>query len=242
MAHGTPDWWGESPTSTIHQVTDAGELAVRLGSPVSFDRRGNVVWYDDFEDGMQRWVTTGAGTGNAVILTSLYPLSGAYCAKLTGGSDGAMYAELSRILFSPVPGGIGVEISFELAGLGDEIDLLVTHYDGAALYRYHVRWVRATADFEYLDSAGAWQDIDASKPLIATSASWHTMKVVFDTVDGEYMRAMLDDEEYPLVGIAPQTGASAVEPTVRLQIDVYSTAGNNHSARVDNVIITQNEP
>jgi hypothetical protein len=242
VPHGTPDWWGESPTATVHQVTDVGELAVRLGSPVSYDRRGNVVWFDTFEDGLGKWVSGTAGTGASVFVTSKDALQGAYSAQLVGGSDGLMNAQVARILFSPVLGGVGVEVSFELAGLADEVDILATHYDGATGYRYHVRWVRATSDFEYLDSAGVWQDIDANKPLIATTAAWHTMKVVFNTSTEKYMRAMLDDEEYPLVGIAPQTTVSAVEPTINLVLRAYSSAGLNHYARIDDVIITQNEP
>jgi len=242
MPHGTPDWWGVEPTSTVHQMQDAGELAVRLGSPVSYDRRGNVVWYDDFGDGLGKWLAVTAGTGAGVSLTSASVYSGAYSAKLVGGSDGLMYVYIVRYFFDPVRGGVGVEVSFELAGVPTVVEFQASHYDGTNYYQYWVRWVSATADFEYQDSAGAWQDIDANKPLIASQTAWHTVKLVFDTVNEKYARAMLDDEEYSLAGISPQFAASALEPSVRVAIWAYSANGSNRYARIDNVILTQNEP
>jgi len=242
VPHGTPDWWGESPTATVHQVTDMGELAVRLGSPVSYDRRGNVVWFDNFEDGLGKWYLSEVGTGADVALTGLSAVSGGYSAKLVGGSDGLMSAQLQRIFYAPVPGKVGLEMSFELRGAATVVELQAAHYDGVNYYQYYVRWVSATSDFEYQDSAGAWQDIDANKPLIAAAHAWHTMKVVFNTASGKYVRAMLDDEEYSLAGIGPQSAASAIEPTVRVRIYGYSDAGHNHYVLIDDVILTQNEP
>jgi len=55
VAHGTPDWGVTAGARTVYQMTDLGELAVRLGSIVTHDRRGDVIFLEDFEEGMGRW-------------------------------------------------------------------------------------------------------------------------------------------------------------------------------------------
>ena len=55
MAHGAPDWFGTTPQGMVHRVADLAELAARLGSPDVFDRRGNVLFMDSFENGQNNW-------------------------------------------------------------------------------------------------------------------------------------------------------------------------------------------
>ena len=55
MGHGYPDYGTQGPVSTVHSIQDLGELAVRLGSIVTFDRRGNVLWLDGFDSGIGAW-------------------------------------------------------------------------------------------------------------------------------------------------------------------------------------------
>ena len=59
MTHGVQDFGASSGQNSTYGLTDLGELAVRLGSPVSFDRRGDVVMMETFEDGLDAWVTDG---------------------------------------------------------------------------------------------------------------------------------------------------------------------------------------
>ena len=65
MAHGARDFGIYAPKETIVTIEDLGELAVRLGSPVNYDRKGDVVWVDGFEDGIDKWdidLTLGRGS------------------------------------------------------------------------------------------------------------------------------------------------------------------------------------
>ena len=68
MAGETPDYGRLSAQATVFPVTDLGELAARLGSIVSHDRRGDVIWLDGFEDGLDKWQPTTSGSGAAVDL------------------------------------------------------------------------------------------------------------------------------------------------------------------------------
>ncbi|GAI06639.1 unnamed protein product, partial [marine sediment metagenome] len=44
MIHGHADYGAGAPGKTIYSMLDVGELAARLGSPVTSDRAGNVMW------------------------------------------------------------------------------------------------------------------------------------------------------------------------------------------------------
>jgi len=54
MPRGHPDYGQAGPTSLIATVPDLGELAARLGSNNTWDRRGFILWYDDFEASVLR--------------------------------------------------------------------------------------------------------------------------------------------------------------------------------------------
>ena len=86
MAHGTPDWGVTAGAVTTYQVTDLGELAVRLGSPISHDRRGDVIWWDDFECTLNKWQTVANGAGSSVALSDARARNGRYSALLISGS------------------------------------------------------------------------------------------------------------------------------------------------------------
>lgn len=242
MPHGTPDWWGVEPSSTIHQVQDAGELAVRVGSIVSYDRRGNVIFLDDFEDGLARWGTATSGLGAGVTLSADAARSRAYSVKLTGGSDDSRFARLSQVRPIPVEGKIGVEVSFTNKSDLSTFEIHVAIDDRTNIHRARVRFDEQADDFEYYDSAGVWQDIDADKPCYNLMYTFHTMKLVFDLSTDKYIRAMLNDEEYDLSAHSMQTAASGGLEQMATYIYVYSTVGNNTVSYVDDVIFTQNEP
>jgi len=82
VAHGAPDWWGTEQTSTVHLVQDVGELAARLGSIVTFDRRGNVIWLTSFEDGLQGTSFGVDHVDSKGTLSTNRALGGAYSIRL----------------------------------------------------------------------------------------------------------------------------------------------------------------
>ena len=62
------------------------ELAARLGSPTTYERRGALIFADIFDSGLSKWNTDTSGAGASVALTALYASVGKYSAMLTAGS------------------------------------------------------------------------------------------------------------------------------------------------------------
>src|SRR4030042_6725681 len=85
---GLPDYSQSKPlgavpvssNSPVYTLTDSAELARRLGSITTFDGRGYILWYDDFEGGAvgTRWTTSGTVTQSAA-----YCRNGTYSCKIT---------------------------------------------------------------------------------------------------------------------------------------------------------------
>jgi hypothetical protein len=114
MVHGHPDWGEGAIVSTIYRVMDLGELAVRLGSIDTFDRRGNVIFLENFEAGYLKWATSINGTGSSVSLVAGIARSGEHSCLLVGGPGVGRFADVTRSVAIPVIGKLGGEISFAI--------------------------------------------------------------------------------------------------------------------------------
>lgn len=218
------------------------ELASILTPCKRYDRRGNVIFWDSFEDGLAAWIEGKSGTGASVALSAKRAATGAYSVQLVGGSDALKDAAIGRNLGYPSATRHGIEASLSWGSDVEYIRMAINFADGTTYYQATIRYAPGTEDFEYMDSAGAWQDIDASKPLSDSDYVFHRMKLVVDVSAGQYVRALLDDEEYDLSGVAVYSMASGATPIMITNIYIFSTAGNNGTGYVDSVIITENEP
>lgn len=218
------------------------ELAAILSPVKRGDRRGQVVWWDAFEDGLAQWVTSTSGAGGSVDLASGHSVYGAYSCKLTGGSDASKFAGIDRMWRYPGSTKIGLSAKLAWGSNVDYIEIRLLPRDGTNAYIAAVRWVTSTTDFEYYDSGAGWTDIDASKGLLSDDRIFHYMKAVIDLDTKQYVRAFLDDEEYDISGNAFFSTASALQPRIASEVILHSDAGQNPVCYVDQVIQTYNEP
>ena len=59
--YGLPDYGMYAALENMGNLVDYGELATRLGSIVSFNREGNVIFWDDFEKTPIKWLNLTGG-------------------------------------------------------------------------------------------------------------------------------------------------------------------------------------
>jgi hypothetical protein len=242
MAHGTPDYGITAGRATTHQLTDLGELAVRMGSPIRFDRRGDVMWWDDFECVTNRYDNTLEGTGAAAARSTVRAHSGENSWLLTGGSDGLRLASLTASEPPIVRAAVGLEIAFNLPGVVDAVQLRITEFDGAAFYTARLIWSDVTNELLYYNAAAGETVIASGIDLPVNLPTWCIVKLVVDLQTRTYVRALLNHQAFDLSGIAMNTGADARAPRVDFIPLVVSRAGNNDQAYFDDLVVTQNEP
>ena len=218
------------------------ELAARLGSIVSFDRRGEVLWMDDFEATVLHWDTFTDGLGASVALSNALAYHGGWSCLLTTGSTLGAYASIAKYLIYPIPGRIGVEVTFTIEGITEYFWLEASIDDSTTLTAYTVRIYPNTGVIEYRDSTGAMATL-ATVPFAILGSMFHTMKLVVDSKNSKYIRLILDDVEYDMCTIPAYTGAaSGGVKSNYIQIWHQGALLNNAKSYIDNVIVTQNEP
>jgi len=240
---GLPDYAqpkpvGSVPVGPIYTSTDIAELAARQGSPVTFDRRGNVIWYDDFGSSLNKWVI--GGVGATCVITNAYARARGLSALLTTGGGLGDIATMQHAEAYPTLSKMGFEFSFDYDGNVCEIRLGTHLYNGTTEYYPFIRWNQPDNDLSYGDETGALVHI-AFEEL--SDVAFNTMKLVVDFETNQYVRLLLNNLTYDLSGKGiPSTPDAVTLPqlllTPRLEALVVGVVG----VFVDDVIITQNEP
>lgn len=242
MPHGTPDWGLVGPKATTFGLDDLGEHAARLGSIVTFDRRGDVMFLDDFEAGLGKAIFTLNGLNAAAQLHTERPKSGAFCLRMVGGSDALRYCLLSYWLGYPVLGSFGFEASVAFPGELESLWIRMLLYTGTRELTATIIYDRATLEWRYTPRVGADIPFATNWQLLFHYPPYHTIKLVIDGAKETYLRAMIDDRWYlgaqPLI---PVTTLGLI-PHLECEIWLVSRALNNDYVTVDDIIITQNEP
>lgn len=242
MAHGKPDWGMVGPKQTVYGLDDLGEAVVRLGSPVIFDRRGDVVFMDDFERGFTVWEIATAGVGSAVYRSvNAARGSGVSCQITVGGVAGATARILTRLSY-PVLSNMGLEVAVTVGTLSYRIDFYLGAYTGAQYVRSVIRYERATGNLYYLDATGAYILLAAGVNLGIFTNLYHIVKLVVDLNANAYIRAIVDSTQYDLRGIPIWVTANVTAPHAMAMVYVHGDGANAATINVDDVIITQNEP
>lgn len=242
MGHGTPDWGVTAGAATVYQLTDLGELAVRLGSIVTHDRRGDVIFLDDFEGGLVAWLRTYGGDGADVQPSIARARSGHYSALLRAGSNVPRLAGLIHRQGFPALGVFGAEFSWvretDIETLKMEFNLnTIPHFIRAAM-----RYEEATNELQYLNSAGGWVAFATGIDPTTRLHTFQTWKLVFDAVSQVYVRAIYNDVTYLLTDIPVQVEPIPLAPHLDYRVELVGRAAQNDEVYVDDVILTQNEP
>jgi len=227
---------------TIFSQIDQGELAARLGSINTYDRRGNIVFMEDFEGALFNWDQVNAGVGAGSVLSAVYSRHGSQAAQLTAGSGANNYTLIEKLWPMPISTQIGLEASFTTdANLG-RVVIDVGIYDGTNLYSA-TGGVDITADVAYIiDPIAGGVPFTAALGLTSSNYLFHTLKLVFDYSTHSWMRAMFDNYSFNASAYNVVTALSAITPRMLIGIWAINAGAGNPVIYVDDVILTQNEP
>jgi len=229
------DQWGKKISVGL------AELAARLGSPISWERRGQVALIETFADGLGRGVLSTSGTG---ALAELYPGAfqfGGYSLKLKTGTTASKSAGVTLYGdFSP-SGRIGFEFAFSMDSQPDDIYLLGKVWDGTLEHHAYARIHHATHKLQVYNSTPAYANA-ANFQLPAIATLFCSVKVVIDIDEQKWVRLLNRGTETDLSAIATDSPAVAVHPYFSFQILAVESAAVSHTIYVDRMIVTTNEP
>lgn len=239
--YSSPKPTGQVPIGPVYTSTDVGELAARLKSCDVFDRRGNIVFIDDFEDGISNWQVDANGTGGKVTWCSTTSSGGGFCAELIGGSDGTRDAYIYRISPYPRLSLMGFEWAWSHNSMWNNMLAFIDFYDSAICWQPGIRYMPLTASWEIYNSSGAWQTLLTNAYLEMNSNMFNRTKLVVDFINKRYERLMINDQTIDLSMYNLYGWATGNPRHYYFGICVYEDPGNNYALYVDDVMITQNE-
>jgi len=242
VAHGTPDYGVTAGKVTTYQLKDLAELAARLESIVTFDRRGDVLFLEGFEQGVNKWAADLQGTGANWGQSNTRARSGQYSAALIAGSDGNHYANVEHDHAALVLSRFGIECSISLFSAISElwVGLIVTAQ--AAQSVFLIRWDDVNNALAVWTGAGVWTTFATSVDLGSTATLFQTFKLVIDAAARTYQRLILNDTTYDLTSYSAPAGAGSATHFITARVRLVGRVGQNDKVYVDDVIITQNEP
>ena len=218
------DAWGKEETIGL------AELAARGKCPISTDRRGNVIWHDDFEESFA-WEDI-SGVGASAARSTDRPYMGAFSLKLLPSANVASAKML--IGQPPMTTSIGIECAFTLDSSITDFTMTLAVYDGTN--RYQGKLYYYDGFLWYIDDAGGFTKVTATPISLYYGTHYHA-KMVIDMNTGKYVRFVFADTEYDLTESVFAT-ASAISPHLDIRCSANGTGGISY---VDDVILTENE-
>jgi len=242
MPHGAPDWYKYRRDSATHPVDDLAELAARLGSIHTFDRRGDVVTLETFEQGLGRWTSSLLGDDAAATVSPTTYRTGGYSAKLISGTGEAPTATMAIYHATPVLSPHGFEYSFTVDPDAVSITAYALIFTPTHAIRTRIRYTVATGNLDCLVGLDTWQSVATGLDLDTRTGLFHILKWVIDPDTRYYVRCILDAAVYDMATIPCYAPASAIATHILFQVELNGDGTTSATIYLDNVIITQDEP
>ena len=236
-----PDNYPWLPNDARYPMGDMGEAAVRLGSPNIYDRRGSVLWMDDFSHGLSSVTTGGDDATSIQKITTTNVYHGGYDLLLGAGSGGAKYAYFWKFFTHTKLEKLGIEIGVAYIDGFSCILISLARLITATAYTSRIKLNYADDLIEYMDDEGDYQPIAVLDPMIGAERHFNVMKLVVDFSEAEYVRLQYNNHIYDLSGIAIEADSNGFDQQQYFDFNVYGTGAGVQKVQVSHAILTAGE-
>ncbi len=249
MARGYPDY--NNPLNNVGAVSfDIAELAARLGSISKINRLGNVIFQDDFSEGMSGWLVIQGVDAYAKCVTSpVY--EGVAAVKLGVSLSNGWGCNITKQVPLHDLGRYGIEkvIAFEPTG-GNGVILACTLNPFTPSKNLVAILVinPITSDISiYTDIGGGiygylslFTGLPRFNPLGAI-VTYHHVKLVIDIQESTYVRLIFDQYSIDLTSHPLASYVYAGYTGILIRDTILSGSSVSY-CMIDNNILTMNEP
>jgi hypothetical protein len=234
---------GDSPlTLTMGgQDISLAEQAVRNGSIHSFDRRGEIIHQEDFEQNLNKVIISGANS--QAYISSYVSKSGSVSCYVSPqvGLGNIVALSLLRPYIALTP--FGLEAYFTHSDNNCQYRLVLGIYDGTNYHNAYITWNGLTANLQ-INTPGGLINL-ASLPALGLDALdriFNVAKLVIDPITHKYKRLLINNMKYDLSVYSYPLNANGSPPNISPYIELTNKDGNSHHSYISNLILTQNEP
>lgn len=238
----TPDYGQGMMLSGYPIIKDLGELAVRLGSPSSYDRYGNIVLMENFQRGFGSWVATEYTSAEDATLTAKYALQGHYAANIHCAAVNMSRTNLRTKYPYPSISNIGLELSMNFSSAFYRFTAALMWGDGTGKYTSSIYLKAWDKEIRYLDADSNRVKVGNWDYSILEQNYWHTMKFVIDMSNQVYLRCSVDSLAYDVHNKPVQYVSVNTYPYLQIILTIESDGRLACDMAIDRVILTSNEP
>ncbi len=240
MARGLPDDANVLGYGNVYRSDDVTELAARLGSPLTYERRGNVLHSETFALGAATWTVERDGNPETSILSADYNIVGGAALLLanTSGSPELLVATRSLPLFSDARYGLFVMASMGTGTVAFQV--AVVHYDGTHKWTYIVKLSSTLETLLYGIEGGSDVELTDVLDFFSGEANFHALALIVDTADNAWRQVTMDGTLYDLTGITPYKANSGTAPRMDLVFTVIPENSAGAGVVIDSVVLVQN--
>lgn len=242
MPRGQPDFGALAAKEVTASISDMGEVAARLGSILIYDKRGDVVMFDNFEEPVLMW--KGTAPGGYIRHSSYDARSGVQSVLLHTGAVLAEWASLERGVAVLASRKLGLEFSF-VPHDNCYHDFYLMYYDGERRY-----FATARLDWDigklYVGLGSfpgdiEWTEIASGLKLYNVRHHWSTIKIVADFETFRYVRVLLNLSQYNVDSLC-YTAPDDTAPHITANIQIVNKIAAENTVYYDDFILTQAEP
>ena len=241
MPHGARDDANVEIDVDQYRLDDMAELAARLGSIVTIQRSGKVVFLDDFESGLGGWTTSFRAAGGQVVISNNATYQGGCSSRLDSGIGAIPTTTMTKWIPAFEWSSAGIACMWLVDNDLLSLTWVIKRYSGTRLTTWKVLYTRAAGTLSYFNAAGAPVVFATPGILAAGYKSFHAFKFVCDMTGVNYGRFYLDGVHYDLSAYLAADVASADLPYMQFSIELRGDTVNNTGATLDNVVLTFDE-
>jgi len=224
----------------MQRSDDITELAARLGSPLTYERRGNVLHSETFALGAANWIVERDATPETPTLTASYHVTGGAAMALanSSGNPELLVATRSIPMFSEAVYGLFLVASMGTGTVAFQVSMV--HYDGAKKWTYIVKLSATLETLLYGIEGGSDVELIDTLNFFAGEKHFHTVSVLVDVEENEWVEIRIDGASYDVSGVTPYVGNDATAPRLDLAITVIPEDYAGNGVMVDSVVLVQN--
>lgn len=242
MPRGQPDFGMYAVKDATVSISDMGEVAARLGSIVIFDKRGDVVDFDNFEEPVLKAKYTDRDYPFGVHLTNEAARSGCQSVRMRPRDiieDTAFFQKFATPLATSK---LGVEVSFTAPLQHAYVYAGIVLYTPAAEKTACILLDTRLRNLYYYNEEGDPILIGSFTNIHPLRYLFYTLKLVVNFDTNKYARCLFSNQEWDLSAHSIQVTPRELVPYFTYCLTFENQTTSENVIYVDDFILTQAEP
>lgn len=242
MPRGQPDYGLYAVKEVTASISDMGEVAARLGSIVTYDKRGDVVDFDNFEGSIRRWGGDPPVGAFYARQDSTSVRSGSQAIRLHTSNVLNEAATIGKDLNVLVSQRLGHEISFSNLNNNCTLMVYLALFGDPTRYEGEVKIDNVPPTLSILTAPLIYTKIADIGSVIRTAMTFQTVKIVVDLATLRYVRLLFGNTEYDISAYGLSPSPAVQFPTISIGAWIENRAAIGGDCWLDDSIFTQAEP